>query len=65
MPASGKDAYTTLRGRLIVTNGYCEGGCAERAEQTQQMARPEPAVRAEPAPRPPAAAGVAPLRVVR
>ncbi|MGP3959521.1 hypothetical protein ACTWPT_26275 [Nonomuraea sp. 3N208] len=73
MPASGKESYTALRGRLIVTNGYCAGGCAERraeaAEQTQQMARPEPVVRAEPAPRRPAVAGGgpggAPLRVVR
>jgi hypothetical protein len=46
LPASGKEAYTALRGRLIVTNGYCQGGCAERRaeadEQTQQMARPAP-----------------------
>jgi hypothetical protein len=47
LPASGKGAYTPLRGRLIVTNGYCAGGCAERhaetvaAEQTQQVARPQ------------------------
>ncbi|NRQ40731.1 hypothetical protein HII36_54335 [Nonomuraea sp. NN258] len=44
LPASGRDAYTPLRGRLIVTNGYCGGGCAERraeaVEQTQQVARP-------------------------
>ncbi|GGO63324.1 hypothetical protein GCM10012289_10120 [Nonomuraea cavernae] len=43
LPASGRDSYTTLRGRLIVTNGYCGGGCEERraeAEQTRQMARP-------------------------
>lgn len=30
LPASGREAYTPLRGRLIVTNGYCEGGCSER-----------------------------------
>ncbi|MGI5291004.1 hypothetical protein ACQEVF_47900 [Nonomuraea polychroma] len=56
-----------------MTNGYCRGGCAERrgeaAEQTQQVARPEPVVRAQPAPRSPAVAGGlpggAPLRVVR
>ncbi|RSN06454.1 hypothetical protein DMB42_24470 [Nonomuraea sp. WAC 01424] len=47
LPASGKEAYTSLRGRLIVTNGYCAGGCAERRaeaeqaqQQTQQVARP-------------------------
>jgi hypothetical protein len=45
LPASGREAYTSLRGRLIVTNGYCAGGCAERrglgergrlAQQSQQ-----------------------------
>ncbi|GAA3664997.1 hypothetical protein GCM10022224_031580 [Nonomuraea antimicrobica] len=36
LPASGKESYTPLRGRLIVTNGYCEGGCAEVAEQQAQ-----------------------------
>ncbi|MBF8194107.1 hypothetical protein ITP53_52255 [Nonomuraea sp. K274] len=45
MPASGREAYTALRGRLIVTNGYCGGGCAEgraeSAEQTQQVVRPQ------------------------
>ncbi|WP_084959667.1 hypothetical protein [Thermoactinospora rubra] len=44
MPASGPDAYTPLRGRLIVTNGYCRGGCVphrpEVAEEVQPMARP-------------------------
>lgn len=77
LPASGKESYTTLRGRLIVTNGYCAGGCAERrAEmeqqaQTQQMARPQPGPSPVPAPAsvvPPVAAvgaGRAPLRVVR
>ncbi|MFI7707375.1 hypothetical protein [Nonomuraea sp. NPDC049480] len=82
LPASGKEAYTALRGRLIVTNGYCSGGCAERraeaAEQTQQMARPQPAVGPEPAGSRPEPAPVArqaavaggrpgglPLRVVR
>jgi hypothetical protein len=43
LPASGRESYTTLRGRLIVTNGYCAGGCAERRasmEQTQQLSRP-------------------------
>ncbi|RBQ19269.1 hypothetical protein DP939_15145 [Spongiactinospora rosea] len=29
LPASGPDAYTAARGRLIVSNGYCDGGCAE------------------------------------
>ncbi|MFG1694557.1 hypothetical protein [Nonomuraea sp. NPDC049309] len=47
LPASGKDAYTTLRGRLIVSNGYCAGGCVERraeaAEQeAQRRARQQP-----------------------
>ncbi|MDF5757062.1 hypothetical protein P3X83_31075 [Spongiactinospora sp. TRM90649] len=53
LPASGSDAYTTARGRLIVSNGYCEGGCAERqatavAQQHQQQVphtlpgRPQP-----------------------
>ncbi|WP_188196359.1 hypothetical protein [Nonomuraea sp. SYSU D8015] len=75
MPASGKEAYTPLRGRLIVTNGYCSGGCAERraeaAEQTQQMTRPQPVVQPEaaPVPRQAAVAGGRPagpaLRVVR
>nr|SBO96503.1 hypothetical protein BN4615_P6019 [Nonomuraea gerenzanensis] len=53
LPASGKESYTALRGRLIVTNGYCAGGCAERhaemaqqaqqqaLQQTQQMTRPQ------------------------
>ncbi len=73
LPASGKESYTAGRGRLIVTNGYCPGGCAERraemvAEQTRQMARPQPS----PAPvagaapmQAPVGAGRAPLRVVR
>ncbi|MEV6034013.1 hypothetical protein AB0L65_22870 [Nonomuraea sp. NPDC052116] len=72
MPATGKEAYTALRGRLILTNGYCAGGCAERRaeeqaqQQTQQMARPEPA----PAPVAPVQMAPAmpvrtPLRVVR
>ncbi|SPL89022.1 unnamed protein product [[Actinomadura] parvosata subsp. kistnae] len=34
LPATGKESYTPLRGRLIVTNGYCAGGCAEVTEQT-------------------------------
>jgi hypothetical protein len=39
LPASGKESYTALRGRLIVTNGYCAGGCAERrAEAVEQVA---------------------------
>ena len=51
LPASGKDAYTTLRGRLIVSNGYCAGGCVERRAQAaeqeaerrvQQQAGPRP-----------------------
>jgi hypothetical protein len=72
VPATGKEAYTALRGRLILTNGYCAGGCAERRaeeqaqQQTQQMARPEPA----PAPVAPVQVAPAvpvrtPLRVVR
>ncbi|MGW2156606.1 hypothetical protein [Nonomuraea sp. NPDC001699] len=51
LPASGREAYTPLRGRLIVTNGYCAGGHAEgraeaaqvEQEQTRQVARPMPA----------------------
>ncbi|GAA1617192.1 hypothetical protein GCM10009733_011920 [Nonomuraea maheshkhaliensis] len=80
LPASGKESYTASRGRLIVTNGYCSGGCAEAVGQaqrvtrqqaqevTQQVARPRPAPSPAPAPVPvPAAAGAgrAPLRVVR
>ncbi|GAA3465521.1 hypothetical protein [Nonomuraea roseola] len=54
---SDRKAYTPARGRLIVTNGYCGGGCAERLPQRrvsaeaawqQQPAMPaaqEPAVR--------------------
>jgi len=50
LPASGKEAYTTTRGRMIVSNGYCDGGCAERAQQSaaqlqpmqQESAQPEP-----------------------
>ncbi|MFE3455700.1 hypothetical protein ACFXJ8_43005 [Nonomuraea sp. NPDC059194] len=37
LPATGREAYTTTRGRLIVTNGYCEGGCAERQPQQQPV----------------------------
>lgn len=52
LPATGRESYTTLRGRLIVTNGYCGGGCAERRaemERTQQMTRPSaPVVPAAP-----------------
>jgi hypothetical protein len=51
LPATGRDAYTPLRGRLIVTNGYCRGGCVPQrprqvapavssAEETRQMVRP-------------------------
>jgi hypothetical protein len=36
LPASGREAYTPARGRLIVTNGYCEGGCAERVSPRQR-----------------------------
>ncbi|SDK78246.1 hypothetical protein SAMN05421874_11182 [Nonomuraea maritima] len=51
LPASGKGSYTAVRGRLIVSNGYCAGGCAEVVEQpvvdesqvrTQEMARTRP-----------------------
>jgi hypothetical protein len=38
LPASGREAYTAARARLIVTNGYCDGGCAERAREAQQAA---------------------------
>ncbi|MGI5271841.1 hypothetical protein ACQEUU_21995 [Nonomuraea sp. CA-218870] len=38
LPADGREAYTPLRGRLILTNGYCAGGCAERrAAHVEQM----------------------------
>ena len=38
LPADGREAYTPLRGRLILTNGYCPGGCAERrAAHVEQM----------------------------
>lgn len=36
LPASGRESYTATRARLIVTNGYCEGGCAERIAARQQ-----------------------------
>ncbi len=68
VPATGKEAYTPLRGRLILTNGYCSGGCAERRaeeqaqQQTQQMARPEPVAPVQVAPAMPVRT---PLRVVR
>jgi hypothetical protein len=43
LPATGRESYTSLRARLIVTNGYCAGTCADRqaeSEQTRQIARP-------------------------
>ncbi|MEU4549949.1 hypothetical protein [Nonomuraea dietziae] len=49
--ASDRKAYTPARGRLIVTNGYCGGGCAERlprrrvsaeAVRQQQPSMPAP-----------------------
>ncbi|GAA2367818.1 hypothetical protein [Nonomuraea africana] len=55
LPASGRDAYTPARGRLIVTNGYCEGGCAERVASRQRPM--EAPVRQQ---QPPAAAPQAP-----
>ncbi|TDD02982.1 hypothetical protein [Nonomuraea diastatica] len=64
LPASGKEAYTALRGRLIVSNGYCGGGCAERRaeeEAAQRVARPQP----QAAPARPVAAGAGPVRVAR
>lgn len=39
LPASGREAYTSLRGRLIVTNGYCAGGCAERRGERARLAQ--------------------------
>ncbi len=42
LPASGREAYTTARGRLIVTNGYCEGGCVERVALRQQQHQQQP-----------------------
>ena len=80
LPASGKDAYTPLRGRLIVTNGYCGGGCAERRaeavdqaqqQQTQQQQaqqQTQQMARPQRPQQPPAVAvgpGGAQLRVVR
>lgn len=53
LPADGREAYTPLRGRLILSNGYCPGGCAERraahVEQVrqragQQVPQPQPVV---------------------
>ncbi|NUW33223.1 hypothetical protein HTZ77_17555 [Nonomuraea sp. SMC257] len=47
LPASGRESYTALRGRLIVTNGYCAGGCEERRAATEpirRMPRQVPAV---------------------
>ncbi|PZG51504.1 hypothetical protein C1I98_08380 [Spongiactinospora gelatinilytica] len=52
LPASGPDAYTPARGRLIVSNGYCDGGCAEPAAPPpvrQQIAGP---ARHQPQPQP-------------
>ncbi|GAA4529210.1 hypothetical protein GCM10023096_67140 [Nonomuraea ferruginea] len=46
LPADGREAYTPLRGRLILTNGYCPGGCADRraahVEQVRQRAPQAP-----------------------
>lgn len=51
LPASGKESYTAVRGRLIVSNGYCAGGCAEvvgrpvvdeSQVRTREMARTRP-----------------------
>lgn len=39
LPASGRESYTALRGRLIVTNGYCAGGCEERRAATEPIRR--------------------------
>ncbi|GAA3262353.1 hypothetical protein GCM10020216_103870 [Nonomuraea helvata] len=70
LPASGKEAYTTLRSRLILSNGYCVGGCAERRaeeqaqQQTQQMVRPQPAP-VSVGSRGPVRSAVAPVRVAR
>ncbi|TDB94260.1 hypothetical protein E1267_42880 [Nonomuraea longispora] len=73
LPASGKEAYTALRGRLIVSNGYCAGGCAERraGQEAGQDAgqpvhqRPAPPPVAPVASRPAAASGAGPVRVAR
>jgi C4-type Zn-finger protein len=48
LPASGKDSYTPLRGRLIVTNGYCAGGCAERGADVVEEAAVQPVEEALP-----------------
>ncbi|WP_101789546.1 hypothetical protein [Nonomuraea indica] len=64
LPATGRESYTALRGRLIVTNGYCAGGCAERlaeAERAREMARP--AAPAPQLPQAPHAQGPAPVRM--
>ncbi|MEU7001941.1 hypothetical protein [Nonomuraea sp. NPDC046570] len=58
LPATGKEAYTPARGRLILSNGYCEGGCAEREPQAlpqpqvlRQGPPPQEPVRQAPMPR--------------
>jgi hypothetical protein len=64
LPATGRESYTALRGRLIVTNGYCAGGCAERlaeAERAREMARPMAPQAQGPAPVAPAR--MAPVRI--
>jgi len=42
LPASGREAYTPLRGRLILTNGYCGGDCAERRGGGAEQVRSAP-----------------------
>jgi hypothetical protein len=57
LPASGRESYTPLRGRLIVTNGYCAGGCAERrglGERDLSAQQPQPHQEEQVRPVPPA-----------
>jgi hypothetical protein len=42
VPASEREAYTTSRSRLILSNGYCPGGCAQ-----EQAAAPVQAPQAQ------------------
>ncbi|MFG3437431.1 hypothetical protein ACGF0J_09325 [Nonomuraea sp. NPDC047897] len=67
LPATGRESYTAVRGRLIVTNGYCAGGCAERlaeAEREREAARQAAAAQRLPqVPQAPAPVRMAPVRL--
>lgn len=60
LPGSGREAYTAMRGRLIVTNGYCR--CAAPAERPQQQVQ-QVATPPAPVPQPVPQAAQQPVRV--